>query len=63
MRPGQALGYKMGQLKIRELRSNAERQLGSRFDIRRFHDIVLGQGAAPLDVLERQVNAWVATQK
>jgi uncharacterized protein (DUF885 family) len=57
--PGQSLGYKMGQLKIRELRTNAERQLGPRFDIRQFHDVVLGHGAVPLDVLERQVRAWI----
>jgi uncharacterized protein (DUF885 family) len=57
--PGQALGYKMGQLKIRELRTNAERQLGPRFNVRGFHDVVLGQGAVPLDVLEGQVQAWV----
>src|SRR6266566_1376267 len=57
--PGQALGYKMGQLKIQELRTRAARQLGSRFDIRQFHDIVLGQGAVPVDLLEQQVNAWI----
>jgi uncharacterized protein (DUF885 family) len=56
--PGQALGYKMGQLKIRELRTEAERKLGARFDIRQFHDLVLGQGAVPMDELERQVHAW-----
>lgn len=61
--PGQALGYKMGQLKIRELRTSAERQLGSRFDVRQFHDVVLEQGAVPLDVLERQVGAWVTKTK
>jgi uncharacterized protein (DUF885 family) len=58
--PGQALGYKMGQLKIRELRANAEKQMGAGFDIRRFHDAVLEQGAVPLDVLERQVAAYIS---
>jgi uncharacterized protein (DUF885 family) len=57
--PGQAVGYKMGQLKIRELRTNAERQLGAKFNVRAFHDVLLGQGAVPLDVLERRVAEWV----
>ncbi|HYR88604.1 MAG TPA: DUF885 domain-containing protein [Terriglobia bacterium] len=61
--PGQALGYKMGQLKIRELRTNAERELDGRFNIRQFHDVVLGQGAVPLDVLEQQVKAWMANHR
>jgi uncharacterized protein (DUF885 family) len=56
--PGQALGYKMGELKIRELRTGSERKLGPGFDIRQFHDTVLGQGAVPLEVLEQQVQAW-----
>jgi uncharacterized protein (DUF885 family) len=60
--PGQALGYKMGQLKIRELRTKAERDLGPRFDVRSFHDTILGQGAVPLDVLERIVSDWTATR-
>ena len=61
--PGQALGYKIGQLKILELRHKAEQELGERFDIRGFHDAVIDQGALPLDILEKQVNAWIAAQK
>jgi len=61
--PGQALGYKVGQLKILELRKRAEQQLGSNFDIRGFHDAVLDQGALPLDILEKQVYAWIASEK
>ncbi len=60
--PGQALGYKIGQLKILELRHDAQQKLGSRFDIRKFHDAVLDQGALPLDILQKQVDAWVAAQ-
>ena len=60
--PGQALGYKIGQLKILELRREAEQKLGARFDVRKFHDAVLDQGALPLDILEKQVNTWVASQ-
>lgn len=61
--PGQALGYKMGELKIRELRAKAEAALGPKFDLRRFHDAVLGQGAVPLDVLEVQIDGWIAGEK
>ena len=61
--PAQALAYKLGELKIRELRSRAEKQLGDKFDLRRFHDAVLGQGAVPLDTLEAQINAWIAAEK
>jgi uncharacterized protein (DUF885 family) len=61
--PGQALGYKIGQLKIRELRTKAERELGPKFDVRAFHDVVLSQGAIPLDVLEQRVAGWIAERK
>lgn len=61
--PGQALGYKLGEIKIRELRAKAETQLGPKFDLRRFHDAVLAQGAVPLTVLESQIDAWIATEK
>lgn len=61
--PGQALGYKIGQLKILALRDYARKELGERFDIRRFHDQLLGAGALPLDVLDTHIRQWVASEK
>ena len=60
--PGQALAYKIGEIEMRDMRAEAERQLGARFDIRAFHDAVLGSGPLPLSVLHRHMTAWIATQ-
>jgi uncharacterized protein (DUF885 family) len=61
--PGQATAYKIGQLKISELRARAEKALGPKFDIRKFHTNVLADGALPLDVLEAKVDRWIASQR
>ena len=61
--PGQATAYKIGMIKIQELRAKAETELGDTFDIRGFHDTILGGGALPLELLERKVDAWIETQK
>lgn len=61
--PGQAVAYKTGELKFRELRAAAEKELGAAFDVREFHDVCLWSGAVPLSVLEANVRAWVETKK
>ena len=60
--PGQALAYKIGQLRIQSLRNSAEQALDDRFDIRAFHDALLGGGALPLDVLQQRMDAWLTDQ-
>ncbi|WP_240612713.1 DUF885 domain-containing protein [Alteromonas flava] len=61
--PGQATGYKIGMIKILELREKARTALGDKFDIRQFHDVVLGGGAVPLPILERLIDEWIASQQ
>ena len=61
--PAQALAYKLGELKIKELRAKAEKALGASFDIRRFHNAVLDNGPLPLNVLEKEIDRWISTQK
>ena len=61
--PGQATSYKIGMIKIQELRARAEKELGDDFDIREFHDAVLGGGALPLTLLERKIDQWIADEK
>jgi uncharacterized protein (DUF885 family) len=61
--PGQALGYKIGQIRIREMRNKAEKALGSRFDIKEFHRQILSDGALPMDILEKKIDRWIDTKK
>ena len=61
--PGQALGYKIGQIRIREMRNKAEKALGSKFDLKEFHSQVLRDGALPMDILDRKIDRWIETKK
>jgi uncharacterized protein (DUF885 family) len=61
--PGQALAYKLGQMKILELRERAKKALGSSFDLRTFHDAILDEGPLPLDILDARIDAWIKRQQ
>ncbi len=63
VRPGQATAYKVGELKIKALRAKARAELGERFDLRRFHNAVIDNGAVPLDVLDAQITDWIAAER
>ena len=63
VQPGQATAYKIGELKIKELRAKAKAELGDRFDLRRFHNAVIDDGAVPLQVLQAQIEAWIVAEK